>query len=199
LGLAEDALKCQFLEGLAQWEMGRSEAAIVTYCEIAEKAQHLRSPKLEAQALNNLAHFHSSLGDSRKTLQYSQKALPLLKRLKNRVGLAKLQWSIGDLLKHEGNYPAAVEAYRSAQTEAREIGLRGDLAALHLVLADVFLETDQGAQAEWEIRAALPIIEEEQMVPEGMAALSLLRESLRRRQINRQALRELHGYFQEGG
>jgi hypothetical protein len=35
------------------------------------------------------------------------------------------------------------------------------------------------------------------MAPEGMAALSLVRESVRRQEVNRQALRELHGYFQE--
>ncbi len=35
------------------------------------------------------------------------------------------------------------------------------------------------------------------MAPEGMAALSLLRESARRQEINRQALRDLHGYFED--
>ena len=65
------------------------------------------------------------------------------------------------------------------------------------MIGDLLLEAGQDAQAEWEIRAALPIIDEEKMVPEGIAALSLLRESLRRRQIDKQALRELHGYFQE--
>ncbi|MBC8646314.1 MAG: hypothetical protein H7X85_04075, partial [Thermoanaerobaculia bacterium] len=50
---------------------------------------------------------------------------------------------------------------------------------------------------EQEILAALPIIEELKMVPEGVAAMALLRESLRQRSINRQALRDLHGYFEE--
>ena len=35
------------------------------------------------------------------------------------------------------------------------------------------------------------------MVPEGVAALSLLRESVRHQKINRQALRDLHGYFED--
>jgi len=35
------------------------------------------------------------------------------------------------------------------------------------------------------------------MVPEGYAALSLLQESLRRRQIDQNALRNLHGYFRD--
>ena len=91
----------------------------------------------------------------------------------------------------------ALEAYRSALREAGEVGMQGDVAALHLVLADVLLGAGQDRQAEWEIRAALPIIEEEKMVPEGYAALSLLQESLRRRQIDQNALRNLHGYFRD--
>jgi len=48
-----------------------------------------------------------------------------------------------------------------------------------------------------EVLAALPIIDELKMVTEGVAALSLLRESLRQQKINRQALRDLHGYFED--
>jgi hypothetical protein len=75
--------------------------------------------------------------------------------------------------------------------------MRGDEAAVLLVIADLLLEQGAEAQAEWEIRAALPIIDEEKMVPEGMAAYALLRESVRRRKIDRNALRDVHGYFQE--
>jgi hypothetical protein len=121
----------------------------------------------------------------------------MLQQLGSRVHLVKLQWSMGDLLKKQGNRVAALDAYRQALGDAGELGMRGDVAAIHLVVADFLLEAGQDAQAEWEIRAALPIIDEEKMVPEGIAALALLRESLRRRKIDKQALRDLHGYFQE--
>jgi tetratricopeptide (TPR) repeat protein len=197
LGLPEDSLKCRFLEGIALWETGNAEGAIRLYREIYLEAESLGIPRLAAQAASNLAHYHSSLGDTEEALAYSKKALPILKQLENRVHLAKLQWSIGDLLRSQGKAAEAVDAYRSALHESEEIGLRGDVAAIHLVVADLLLDADQEAQAEWEVRAALPIIDEEQMVPEGFAALSLLRESLRRRKIDRQALRNLHGYFRE--
>jgi hypothetical protein len=113
------------------------------------------------------------------------------------VHIVKLQGSIGYLFRRTKNRTAALDAYRQSLGGAIELGMRGDVAALHLVVADLLLEGGQDAQAEWEIRAALPIIDEEKMVPEGIAALSLLRDSLRHRQIDKQALRELHGYFQE--
>ena len=75
--------------------------------------------------------------------------------------------------------------------------MRADVAAVQLVIADLLLDAGQDRQAEWEIRQALPIIDEYKLVPEGFAALSLLRESLRRQNIDRQALRNLHGYFEE--
>jgi hypothetical protein len=99
------------------------------------------------------------------------------------------------LLRGKGDLPAAIEAYRSAQGSFAAIAMHADVAAVHLVLADLLLDSGQSDQAEWEIRAALPVIDEYKLVPEGFAALSLLRESLRRRQIDRQALRSLHGYF----
>lgn len=197
LEMAEEALKCRFIEGGAYWELGDTQKTIAVFTEILDEAERQCNKRLVAQAANNLAHYYIHAGDDDMAIKLAQKALPIQKQLRDRVGFAKLQWSMGDLLRRQRKPAAALEAYRQAQAEAREVGLRGDLAALHLVVADLFLEAGQEAQAEWEIRAALPIIDEEKMVPEGIAALSLLRESLRRRQIDKQALRELHGYFQE--
>ena len=75
--------------------------------------------------------------------------------------------------------------------------MRADIAALNLVIADLLLEEGRNLEALREISEALPVISELKMAPEGMAALSLVRESARRQEVNRQALRELHGYFQE--
>ena len=197
LGMPEDALKCRFLVGIALWEMGQLRESVEAFRGICGDAEKLQNVRLIAQAANNLAQLYAILGEADEALTCSRKALPLLKHLSSRVHLVKLQWGLGDLLRGQGNVAGAVEAYRAALKEAGEVGMRGDAAALHLVLADVLLGAGQDRQAEWEIRAALPIIEEEKMVPEGYAALSLLQESLRRRQIDQNALRNLHGYFRD--
>ncbi|MGH9365598.1 MAG: hypothetical protein ACRD1B_10105, partial [Thermoanaerobaculia bacterium] len=130
-----------------------------------------------------------------KSLDLVRRAAPVFRRLNNLFGLAKLQWTVGDALRSQRDIAGAIEAYREAQKEFRGLGMRADVASLHLVIADLLLDLGQDRQAEWEVRTALPVIDEEKMVPEGVAAYGLLRESLRRRQINRQALRDLHGYF----
>ncbi len=43
---------------------------------------------------------------------------------------------------------------------------------------------------------ALPTIEEQKMVPEGFAAMALLKESVRRRKTDPNALRELREHVQ---
>jgi tetratricopeptide (TPR) repeat protein len=197
LGLRDDALKCRFLEAIALKETERFDEASRIFTEIIKNAQTIHNDRLGAIASQNLFQIYAFLGDTAKAVSAAQETIPALRRLNNRVGLAKLQLGLGYLLRSHGSLAPAIEAYRAAQQEFREIGMRADISATHLVLADLLLDVGQGAQAEWEIRAALPVIDELQLVPEGIAALTLLRESLRRRQIDRQALRSLNGYFEE--
>ena len=101
------------------------------------------------------------------------------------------------MLREMGQIPNSIEAYRMAQAEFGHIGMRADVAALNLVVADLLLETGREQDALQEILAALPVIDELKMAPEGLAAMSLLRGSLGQPKINRQALRDLHGYFED--
>jgi tetratricopeptide (TPR) repeat protein len=195
MGLVEQSLMCRFLEGLAFRETGKIDRAVIVFLDICRQAEDQRNVRLVAQASLNLAQFYRVLGNLDEAMVYTRKAFPLLKQLDNRIGLVKLRWGVGSILREQGKSAEAVAAYREALDEARAIGMRADVATLHLVLADALLDVGQDHQAEREIRAALPIIDEERMVPEGFAALDLLRQALRYRQIDRKALRELHGYF----
>ncbi|HEY3205012.1 MAG TPA: hypothetical protein VGL03_15285 [Thermoanaerobaculia bacterium] len=195
LGMPEDALKCRFLEGLALFERDEPAAAVRVFDEIRRDAEALGSQKLVAEAYVNLIQAHGVLGEAEEAIEASRRAIPLLQQLNNRISLAKVHWGLGTLLREGGHVFGAIESFRKAQAEFESIGLRADIAALNLVVADLLLEKGQDREALREISSALPVISELKMAPEGMAALSLLRESARRQEINRQALRELHGYF----
>jgi tetratricopeptide (TPR) repeat protein len=197
LGMVEDGIKCRFLEAAAHLELGNSAANLAVLEKVVEQSEQFGFRRLVALAHNNLFNVHANSGNVEKALQHSRLAFALLSELGNRVHLAKLQWNVGSLYRGQSRNSEAVLAYRSALEAFRELGMRGDVAAMHLVIADLLLGEGAEAQAEWEIRAALPIIEEEKMVPEGMAAYALLRESVRRRKIDHNALRAVHGYFQQ--
>ncbi len=196
-GAKESELKCRFLEGVAFQETNRLQEALGLFNEILEEARAMGSAKLLGSTYVTLVQIYSELGRAEEALPLTAEATPVLRETNNRVALAKLQWGIASLLRRQGKLNESIEAFRSAQREFEEIEMRADVAALHLVIADLLLELGQERQAEWEIRQALPVIDELKMVPEGVAALSLLRESLRRRSIDRQALRDLHGYFDD--
>jgi tetratricopeptide (TPR) repeat protein len=197
LGMAEDAIKARFLGAVVLRESDRIQEALELYRKIAVDASDIKNDNLLAWAHVNIVQLHGFLGDADSAREAAKVAIPLLQRTGNQIGLAKLQWGLGYLMRSCGDNPAAVEAFRKAQNEFASLRMRADVAAVNLVIADLFLDTGQEKQAEWEIRQALPIIDECKLVPEGFAALSLLRESLRRQKIDREALRNLHGYFEE--
>jgi tetratricopeptide (TPR) repeat protein len=197
LKMPEDALKCRFLEAVALKEGDRLDEAAELFRQICQDAERLGSEKLLAIASYNLVQIHGFLGQAEEAMAEARLSLPILKRLNNRVGIAKLHWGLGVLLRSQERLAESLDVFRVALNEFEEIGMRADAAAVRLVLADVLLELNRDSQAMLEVLAALPVIEEEKMVPEGAAALSLLRESVRHQRINREALRDLHGYFEE--
>ena len=198
-GAKESALKCRYVGALTLREMGRLHEALDEFQQICVLAREIASNKILGPVLVTLVQIHSDLGQVDAAVRQLAEAEPFLRAQQNRVGLGKLYWGLGLVLRQQGKIPDAIAALRTAQQELLSIEMKADVAALHLVIADLLLDTGQERQAEWEIRAALPVIDELKMVPEGFAAMSLLRESLRRRSIDRQALRKLHGYFEEAG
>jgi hypothetical protein len=62
---------------------------------------------------------------------------------------------------------------------------------MSLVIAEFLIVLGREREAEWEIRTALPAIDEIRMVPEAIAAVALLRESASRKKTDLSALREL--------
>ena len=197
LEMHDEALKGRFLEGLALMESDELTAAVQVFDEIVIEAEKLGNSRLLGTAFANLTHIYGMMGNAEAAVAASARAIPVLRRLNDRVALAKTQWGLATLLRETGQVAASIEAYRTAQAEFEAIGMRADVAALNLVIADLLLETGRERDAQREIASALPVISELKMAPEGMAALQLLRESARRQEINRQALRDLHGYFEE--
>lgn len=199
LGLAEDALKCRFLEAHVLKETERLDEAKRAFRLIKTDSEARGLDRLAAIAGQNLFQIHVFLDEVEQAITEAKEAASILGHQNNRVSLAKLHLGVGFLLRRQRRLPESIEAFRASQLQFAELEMLADVAAVNLILADLLLDAGQAAQAEWEIRAALPIIDELKLVPEGIAALSLLRDSLRRRQIDRQALRSLNGYFEELG
>lgn len=192
-----DVLKCRCIEGLARVEVGDLSLAATIFEQLRREAAVIQNDNLLAAALTNLVHVYGLVGDAENALACASQALPLLVRLGKRTHIGKVHWGIGSLLRANGQRESAIGAFSRARDEFAELGIAADVAATRLMIADLQLELGNDQAALREILLALPIVDEYKLIPEGVAALSLLRESVRQQKVNHQALRELHGFFED--
>jgi len=194
LGMDAELSKCRFLEAMSLKELGRIGEAAERLHAIGSAAQ--ADPAIQGMALVNLGDLRSSEGRFDVALGLYRDALPFLKTARRLVALADLKAALGETLRRMGQYASALEAYRESARDYLTLGMAARTAYLQVVVAETLLETGRTAEAELEIRAALPTIEREKMVPEGFAAIAILNESVRQRKANPKALGELRQYLQ---
>ena len=198
LEMHDEALKCRFLEGLALLESDELTEAVRVFDEIVVEAERLGNSQAARERLREPdAHLRDD-GERRgghRGLRESHPG-PAASRRPRRPR----QDPVG-----AGDAPARDRPGRGfdrARTARRRRSSRRSACARtwrRSISSSRICCSRPGRSARRSARSPprCPIISELKMAPEGMAALQLLRESARRQEINRQALRELHGYFEE--
>ncbi len=196
LKMGREHAKCVFLEGLALKQCGRHEVAASRFESLNNDALASLDPGLTGLAMVNLADIYAAAGSDDQAITAYSQAIPMLTRAGRPAALAHLKGVVGETLRRQGRLSAAVEAYREAIADYEGLKMATWVAYLRIVLAQTLLEASQPREAEWQILAALPTIDEQKMVPEGYAAVALLRESVRQRKTDQHALGELRQYLQ---
>ena len=196
LGMNIDLAKTRYLEALTLKESGDLTAAVVALEAITRDGSLESEPGFLGMAFVNLGDLRAQGSFFEPALQSYSTALSLLRNASHSYAIAHLKASVADTLRRQGNSLAAIEAFREAVAEYVGLKMETWAASSRLALASVLLETGRSREAEWEILAALPTIEEQRMVPEGFAAITLLRESVRQRKTDPKALVELREYLQ---
>lgn len=197
LGMHVEVLKCRFLEAASL----KSASRVV---ESRERLERLRQePELTADGtlhglvLSNLGELLSAEGRHEEAFAVYQEALVAHSQSGKPLVGAHLKSALAESLRNQGSLLKAVEFYRAAIADYASLGMRTVVANLRVVVTETLLALDRPREAEWEILQALPTIEEQKMVPEGFAAVALLRESVKRRKADPNALRELREHLQK--
>ena len=86
-----------------------------------------RAHKAEAETIPGVG---AARLEADEAIEASRRAIPILKRLDDRIGLAKVHWGVGILLRERAHLSDAIDAYRQAQEQFEAIGMRADIAAL---------------------------------------------------------------------
>ncbi len=197
LGMEEEAAICSFVEGTSLEALGKLN-------EATEVLLTLRSSLLEQPDHWLLGHTTSKLADVLAlsgrfddAFKYYRQALVWLGD-KPSWARAAFKGHLGGTLRDTGDLTSAVAAFREAVAEYSVLGIRTRAAYMRMVLAETLLLADRPREAEIEILAALPTIREQRMSAEGMVAISLLRESIRKSCLDGEVLRQVREHFKEG-
>jgi tetratricopeptide (TPR) repeat protein len=196
LGMDIENAKTQFLEAVTLSAVGRREEHFSLLRELEQAPEVQECPSLHGQVLVHIGMHQAAIGQFETAARTYEQALPIVTRGNRPVALCELKWAIGDAYRAQGSLRRAIESYRVAKNDYQQLGFRAFVTKISLAIAETLLALGRDREAEWEILSALPMIEEEKMVPEGFAAVALLRESVRRRKTDPKALRELREHLQ---
>jgi tetratricopeptide (TPR) repeat protein len=198
LRMGVEGAKCRLLRAMTLKQTGQHPMAIEVLDQLREEKDTKAEPLLAARVLAELGDSQQLEGRLDLAMAAFQEALSLLQADEVSLAKADLKLYVGGVHKALGSLPEAADAFRAAQRDYHTLGMRALVAYTHLVVGETLLEMKREREAEWEILAALPAIEELRLVPEGFAAVVLLRESLRRRKPDVEALQQLRAQLQAG-
>ena len=147
-------------------------------------------------ALVNLGDLQSGQARYSAALSSYAQAAPLLEAGRRYSALADLKLMVAVTLRKTGHLAESLAAYRGAIDDYVGLEMATRAAYVRILLAEALLEGGKAREAEWQILAALPTIDQEKMVPEGFVAMDLLRASVQQRNADPRALLELREYLQ---
>jgi tetratricopeptide (TPR) repeat protein len=196
LGMDIEAAKCRFLIGVTLKIAGKHEDAETVLSPLVDLPALDADPPLRARVLAEIGDLQQLEGQFERALASFDKACSLVSGAELSTVQPTLKMYVGGVHKALGRFTDAIKAFRAAQRDFAELEMRPYVAYLHLVIAESLLEIKRDRQAEWEILAALPTIDEVEMVPEGLAAVALLRESVGRQKTDSSALQKVRELLQ---
>jgi tetratricopeptide (TPR) repeat protein len=191
-----EGVKCRLLRAMTLKQTGHHSSAIDLLGALCDEGTASADPFLGARILAELGDSQQLEGRLDLAMKAFQEALSLLPEPEVSLAKADLKLYVGGVHKALGALSDATEAFRAAQRDYRILGMRALVAYTHLVVAETLLEMRREREAEWEILAALPAIDELRLVPEGFAAVALLRESISKRKPDTSALRMVRAQLQ---
>jgi tetratricopeptide (TPR) repeat protein len=194
-GMAREVLKCRFLEAMSLKESSKFDAALEGFSLLASDPSSLGEPDLRALFLVNLGEQQFACGDRAAAINSYRQALSIQSDSPRPLVTAHLKAVLGDWLRQESRLTDAAESYRAAVDEYLSAGMQSLAAYLRLILSETLIATGRHREAEWQIMAALSVIDSQAMLPEAIAAVELLRESVRRRATDEAALRTVSNFL----
>lgn len=197
LSMQTQAVKCRVVKAMALKGLGRLDEAVLLFEAITAKTTSGEAT-MRVRLLTHLGNAYREQGRTADAERVLTEALKLWPEREASVCGADAKFIFADLLRAQGRSGPAKALFARAKLEYLSLGMDWFAAYAAVLLAETELAMGEAANAEAEIRWALPILQEREMVPEGYAALALLTQSIRKRNVDSGALQELRQKLSRG-
>jgi len=189
LGMEEDRIKCRITWAACLKLAGRFAEALEVLEPLRLSRMHVR-PSLYGWVLLHSGDIHQICGNYELALEELIEAANLLQEGKQMTGFANVKSMISCIYRSHGLIDQALQLLKSGCEEHARLGLATLVASDRILIAETYLAMGRPREAELEIRAAIPVLEEQGMVADAVVAVNLLREAIWRQRSGSQAPNE---------
>jgi tetratricopeptide (TPR) repeat protein len=189
LGMEEDRIKCRVTWAASLKLAGRFPEALEVLEPLRLSKKHVR-PGLYGWVMLHSGDIHQICGKYELALEELIEAASLLQEGKQLTGLSDVKGMISCIYRSYGLIEEALQLLKSGCEEHARLGLASLVANDRILIAETYLAMGRPRDAEVEIRAAIPVFEEQGMVADAVVAVNLLREAIRRQRSGSQVPNE---------
>jgi tetratricopeptide (TPR) repeat protein len=179
-GMTDDERRSIFFEAHALKTLGRFRESRLKFESAKRSAEIAGDARMLGSSLVGIAENMAQLGEPAAAMRMLEIAAGVLTRGRMPMALASLHGVAGEVLKNEGNLNGAISEYQKSIATYEKAGCSFQVAYMQLVLADTLVAAGREAEAIRVLAEAFPVIEREGAEVDAVAAIGLLRESLRR-------------------
>jgi serine/threonine protein kinase/tetratricopeptide (TPR) repeat protein len=164
------------------YAQGKLSEALLRYKQVLALSEKLGDQTSVGIALENMADLLADRGDLSEALSVVQQALDKLRERGQRHYYAPALIVKGQILQQRGELDNARKAYLEARALQQQLGEKGPVAHTDLSLAELNCDTAKPAEAEAELRGALPQLRAEKDTNQESRAQMLLSRALLQQQ-----------------
>jgi len=187
LGMDEDRVKGRILWALSLKLLGRLREAIEVLEPILTSGSEIR-PALYGWVLLQSGDIQQICGNYERALKDLAQAASLLRQGRQFTGLADVNVILSGLYRAQGKLGEALALIETSRQDHERLGMKWSEAYTRMLVAETYLSMGRPRDAEREIRAALPVLEDAGTIPDALAGINLLREAVRCRKLDQPTL-----------
>jgi tetratricopeptide (TPR) repeat protein len=187
--MQDELWRSRFLQAYCLNVLGCATDAIPLLERAIDHFERTGNGEFAARSLQVLGNIYAESGAFAKAAPLLERSAEFFKQAGNRVALLQVKWGLADAVRLSGSLQASVPLFEEIIQGYLELQMPNWSAGLRLIQAETLLQLERPAEAEWQVRQALPYLDRPDARPEAMAAVVLLKRAVESRKVDRDCVR----------